>query len=97
MLFEFEFVVDFLVAKRAASLQLMRAFLIVFLLLFEMDNFEAVVTVFKVMLLVALLDVVLEELRNLNVLLAVVAGRNKLTLLGQVEVKKVFIFKTFAL
>jgi hypothetical protein len=84
VLLEFEFVVYLLIAKRTASLQFVSTFVFVFLLLLEMNNFKAVVTVLKVMLLTALFDVMLEELRDFYVLMAVVAGSNELTLFSEV-------------
>lgn len=75
----------------------MRALLVVFLLVFDMDDFEAVVAMLEVMLLFALLDVVLEELRDLHVLVAVVTGCNELTLFSQMQVQKILVLEVAVL
>ncbi len=56
------------------------------LFVFYLDDFQAVVAMFELMLVRALLDIVLKELGNLHILRAELAICDELALFGQVEV-----------
>jgi hypothetical protein len=73
MFFEFEFIIDFGIAKGALGLQLMRTLLLMFFFLLDLDNFKTVITVLELLLTLALFDVVLEKFRDLYCLMAEIA------------------------
>ena len=61
------------------------------LLLPRLDHLEAVLAVLELVLLLALVRPVLEQLGDLDVLVAVLAGSQVLALLGQVQVVEVLV------
>lgn len=75
----------------------MRAFFIMFFLLFDLYDFETVITMFKRVFVGAVLDVVLEKLWYFYILLTVIAVAEKLTLFCFMQIIKIFISKSFAL
>ena len=79
MLFQLQLIINFLIAQRAARLQLTSAFLIVFLLLFQLNHLEAVVAVLEGEFLLALLNVMFKQFRNFDILMAKPAIGQKLT------------------
>lgn len=50
---------------------------------------------FKLMFTSTLLDIMLEELRNLDILRAILASSNKFTLFGQMEVVEIVVFEVW--
>lgn len=48
---------------------------------------------FKLMFTCTLFNIMLEELRNLNILRAILASSNKFTLFGQMEIVEIVVFE----
>lgn len=65
-----------------------------FLLFFDFYDFKAVITVFEWQFMVALLDIMFEELRYFYILMAVFAVGEKSALSGQMQIIQILIFET---
>lgn len=93
MLLQLQLVFYLFIAQWTLRTQLFLASLVVSLFVFDHYYFETVITMFEFMFTLALLDIVLEQLWNLDVLIAVVASCDKFAFFGQMQIIYIFVFE----
>lgn len=93
MLLQLQLVFYLFIAQWTLRTQLFLASLVVSLFVFDHYYFETVITMFEFMFTLALLDIVLEQLWNLDVLITVVARCYKFAFFGQMQIVYIFVFE----